>query len=102
MGQERVFVYYTDPGHGWLKVSKALLEKLDILDKISDWSYVNKNHYYLEEDCDVGILINALQSHKIVYSVKVHQSNRYSRIRNYMHVGFDRHKNTHNIGCITE
>jgi hypothetical protein len=33
------FDYIMDPGHGWLKVPKALLAQLGIADKISPYSY---------------------------------------------------------------
>ena len=34
--------YYTDPGHGWIKVSLKELEKYDLMDKISSYSYIRK------------------------------------------------------------
>jgi hypothetical protein len=29
------FTYYTDPGHGWVEVPRALLHELGIADKIT-------------------------------------------------------------------
>ena len=38
--------YYQDPGHGWIKVSNNLLNKLAINDKISSYSYMRKDYAY--------------------------------------------------------
>ena len=74
---------YTDPGHGWVKVKKELLVKLGIETKISRYSYQRGEFAYLEEDCDAGLLINALKEHSINYSFKTNNSNKSSKIRNY-------------------
>ena len=36
------FNFYSDSGHGWLKVPVKLLKELDIENKISEYSYINK------------------------------------------------------------
>lgn len=51
--------YFTDPGHGWLKVKKSELVALGIADKISSYSYERGEWAYLEEDCDMGAFFNA-------------------------------------------
>ena len=51
--------FFTDPGHGWLRVPKALLEKMDILQKMSACSYEAGRYCYLEEDCDAAIFVTA-------------------------------------------
>ena len=54
------YTFHTDPGHGWLEVPKAELERLGILDKISHYSYRSRLSSlkaiicYLEEDCDAA------------------------------------------------
>tara|TARA_R110000796_G_C14502408_1_gene429017 strand:- start:719 stop:1033 length:315 start_codon:yes stop_codon:yes gene_type:complete len=55
----RVFVFYSDPGHGWLEVPRAWLDLLGLQDKISPYSYKTDRYAYLEEDCDAGVFINA-------------------------------------------
>ena len=55
------FTYHTDPGHGWVEVSKKFAKELGIEDKISSYSYKNAYYYFLEEDCDAGLLIKALK-----------------------------------------
>jgi hypothetical protein len=74
---------YTDPQHGWVKVKRTLLDKLEIADKISRCSYQRGDFVYLEEDCDAGLLINALKVRGIEYSFKTSWTNRSSKIRNY-------------------
>jgi hypothetical protein len=53
------FTYYTDPGHGWIRVKKQLLIQLNIAFDISNYSYMKGNFAYLEEDCDMGIFCEA-------------------------------------------
>jgi hypothetical protein len=52
------FHYYSDPGHGWLKVKISLLEELGIADQISSCSYVMGEWAYLEEDADATLFMN--------------------------------------------
>jgi hypothetical protein len=74
---------FADPGHAWARVAKSKLVKLGIADKISTYSYMNGNNVFLEEDCDLSILINALRGRG--YEVKFNEShtNRQSKIRSY-------------------
>lgn len=58
--------FIEDPGHGWLEVDKVDLVELEIANKISHFSYMDKGQggithskVYLEEDCDAGIFIDA-------------------------------------------
>jgi len=55
----KVFNYYSDPGHGWIKVPISLLEGLGIAGKVSRYSYMRKGFGYLEEDCDASLFFNA-------------------------------------------
>lgn len=57
----KVLQFYADPGHAWLRVPLSELERLDIADQISHYSYMNGEYAYLEEDCDAGIYIKALK-----------------------------------------
>ena len=51
------YMFYQDPGHGWVKVFVKELEQLGIADKISSFSYRRKDFAYLEEDCDLDNLL---------------------------------------------
>jgi hypothetical protein len=54
--------WYSDPGHSWLRVSRKDAERLNILERISAFSYQSESGrvLYLEEDCDAPILLDAL------------------------------------------
>jgi len=57
------YIFYTDPGHGWLEVPLCECRALGIADKISGYSYVQVKGgaawVYLEEDCDAALYMNA-------------------------------------------
>ena len=53
------YIWYTDPGHGWLRVPLAELDRLGIRDKMSVYSYRSGGYAYLEEDCDALAFIDA-------------------------------------------
>jgi hypothetical protein len=77
------FTYYTDPGHGWVKVSRKLLVKLEIEKKISRYSYSRGDSVYLEEDCDLGHLYDALKQRNAKIDLVTRHTNRQSKIRGY-------------------
>ena len=77
------FTYYTDPGHGWIRVKKQLLIELNIAVDISNYSYMKGNSAYLEEDCDLQKLSDALiKVGKTLELIQKH-TNKNSRIRSY-------------------
>ena len=51
------YIFFSDPGHGWLEVDVAELHRLNLHDKMSRYSYLHadKLRAYLEEDCDMVI-----------------------------------------------
>ena len=51
--------FYSDAGHGWLRVKLAELDALGIRDDISAFSYADSVYAYLEEDCDMGAFMVA-------------------------------------------
>lgn len=84
----RNFDFYADPGHGWMKTPLKLIKSFGVEDKISSYSFMRGNFAYLEEDCDAGVVIDALKANAI--SIKVHNycGDKRSKIRNY--TSFDR------------
>ena len=79
---------YSDPGHGWLKVSLKELIDLGIETRISQYSYQKRDKYnkiwvYLEEDMDFSTYYEALKRKGITLKVKESVSDRPSRIRGY-------------------
>lgn len=57
----RKYKFYSDSGHGWLAVSRRQLVVLNILNKITEYSYQSKSGQtvYLEEDCDASTFLAA-------------------------------------------
>lgn len=53
-------VYHEDAGHAWLKVPRLVLRRLDLLDKISGYSYEYMGFVYLEEDMDAVTYLRVL------------------------------------------
>lgn len=80
-----MYDFYTDGGHGWLKVSLDEIKKLGIADKISGYSYIRGGFAYLEEDCDLSVFAQAKGVSGSIDSlgIKEHYSNDESEIRNY-------------------
>ena len=50
--------HFVAPGDGWYKVSRKELFKMDILDKISSYSYHKGDWVYFEEDCAATIFFD--------------------------------------------
>lgn len=55
------YVHHIDAAHGWIEVSKGLLQFLGLEKQISSFSYMNGNDVYLEEDSDFGIFSKEYQ-----------------------------------------
>ena len=80
------FDFYSDPGHGWVKVSFARL--LAVLgpgwrSAFSSCSFERGEHAYLEEDCDAPRFVKACQAIGVEPKWRMRYSERESRIRNY-------------------
>jgi hypothetical protein len=80
-------VLYTDPAHGWAKVSLSELFNLEIHDKISTYSYIRSNekhsYAYLEEDCDLSLYLKALDDKGIKFRIIEKHTDKSSKIRSY-------------------
>ena len=89
-------ILYTDPSHGWAKVTIKELIKLNIADKISTYSYIyhskslRKDHdyreagfAYLEEDVDLSTYLKALDAKGIKFRIIEKHANKSSKIRSY-------------------
>jgi hypothetical protein len=53
------FNFHSDAGHGWLAVKNCLVRELGLATEISQFSYMQGQSSYLEEDCDMAKFINA-------------------------------------------
>ncbi len=49
------YTFHQDPGHGWIAVPVAELSALDLINRISHYSYIMGGIAYLEEDCDAAV-----------------------------------------------
>ena len=79
---QTTYEFFEDAGHGWLKVSKSELEKLGILDKISEYSYVMGENLYLEEDCDMNLFLGTKKVLGEIFKIK-NQYSMTSGVRNF-------------------
>lgn len=59
--KKKQYQFHTDPGHGWLAVKKSELVFLDVLEKITPYSYMKGDTVYLEEDMDAATFMMAYQ-----------------------------------------
>lgn len=76
--------FYSDPGHGWLRVPAALLEKLGVVEKVSPYSYMQGPWVYLEEDCDASEFLAAAKREGLAVTFREITSRRnYSKIRSF-------------------
>ncbi len=82
-----MFSLYSDPAHGWLKVSKAVLQKhigKHWRKSFTPYSYERGNFVYLEEDQDLFTFTKLMEQKDMTVLIKQRkQSNRYSAIRGY-------------------
>ena len=87
---KKVYQFFSDSGHGWLKVTRTELQRLKIIDKISSCSYQKNGIVFLEEDGDCTLFVNAKKSiDGIEIKTKGIQSDKVSKIRNYPYFSYD-------------
>ena len=79
----KVFTYYADPGHSWIKVPMAIVKELGIELMVSTYSYYRKGYAYLEEDQDAALFIHAMKKANKEVEFRESHTNNSSRIRNY-------------------
>ena len=79
----KTYRFYADPSHGWAVVPVKELETFGLMDKISEYSYRKGETAYLEEDCDLSLLVETLKGLGYEVKFKGSSGNKRSRIRNY-------------------
>lgn len=62
--------FFMDPGHGWVKVPKDVINELGIKEKITHFSYKKNDFVYLEEDCDASTFLRALEEKSLINNIK--------------------------------
>jgi len=76
--------FFSDPGHGWLRVSRTLVTELGLDDRISHRSYERGKFAYLEEDVDAGLFMQRMtEIGRPVHYRVVSSRDRPSKIRRY-------------------
>ncbi len=88
-------IFHEDPGHAWLEVDFNDLKVLGIWGKISQYSYMEGDKVYLEEDQDAGIYLKTLfpegwnseEFNQFRGMIITQQIDEYSKIRNFTHYG---------------
>ena len=76
-------IVYNVPGHGWGKVKRQVLSNLGLVDKVSAYSYQYKDNVYLEEDCDLSLLVQTLYALDVRVKFVEKSTNKQSKIRSY-------------------
>ena len=79
-----VFNFHSDAGHGWLAVKNCLVRELGLAKEISQFSYMQGQSSYLEEDGDMAKFINAFTA-KFGFAPKINElpSKDRSMVRNF-------------------
>jgi len=84
----RTFTVFADPGHAWVAVPMDYVRMLGIDQKITPYSFISDSGKtaYLEEDCDVGIFIDAWEKkYNCKPMLRGRGTNNQSKIRNLNH-----------------
>lgn len=83
MNLDRVYVFFSDPGHGWLAVPMEVLKFLGIERAITPYSYISRSGKtaYLEEDVDATTLIKALEARGLEFKQRIRYADNGSSIR---------------------
>lgn len=81
---DKPYLCYADPGHAWLRVYNAELERLGIAEKISSCSYEKGPYAYLEDDRDWPIFRLAKQACGEDFIV-LETEEEHSVVRSYAH-----------------
>jgi hypothetical protein len=66
----KVYIFHSDPGHGWLAVKMKELISFGLETKISSYSYQKGKTVYLEEDCDASLFVKTLKEKNIPFELR--------------------------------
>jgi hypothetical protein len=74
---------YSDPSHSWVRVPRDVLNKLNISEFITSFSYQRGEHVYLEEDFDLSTFVDACKRNNKEVKFRYFDSLKSSKIRSY-------------------
>lgn len=82
---KRTFIVFNDPGHAWAKVPLDVLPSVGLTAAdFTTFSYLNRGHIFLEEDCDLGRFARAFEAqHGESPRFTERHCNNQSRIRSF-------------------
>jgi hypothetical protein len=79
------FKLISDGGHAWLRIPHKVIEDLDMgSESFSQYSYIDHEYMYLEEDCDMGVFLTAYLERYGAEPAYTHTFDERSDIRNKM------------------
>lgn len=83
MNLDRVYVFFSDPGHGWLAVPMEVLKYMGVERLFTPYSYISRSGKtaYLEEDVDSPLFVAHLHARNIRFRHIVRYANEMSSIR---------------------
>lgn len=59
---KKSFVCYSDPAHGWAKVPEGVIAEIGMkAADFSQFSYLDRGHIFLEEDCDLSAFVEGFR-----------------------------------------
>lgn len=79
----KTHTFFSDPGHGWLRITRDDVNASGIADKVSSYSYQRGRWVYLEEDCDAALYIDALREKGVSIVFRGRCANNRSSIRSF-------------------
>lgn len=83
----KTYTHYSDPSHGWIAVTQDDLQSVGInINMLSPYSYQYGTTIYLEEDCDAGLFLSALEAAGVQFKVVNKHTNKHHMIRNFPHL----------------
>lgn len=83
MTKPTTFTFFADPGHAWLKVDTAQLDRVGLTqDDFTTYSYVGDDCLYLEEDVDASRFLKVWEAQVGPVTFRDRFANGRSSIRN--------------------
>jgi hypothetical protein len=76
-------LHHSDGAHGWVEIKKSFFNQIADIANISSYSYQDEQKYYLEEDCDAGVLFDALEKEGKPFMLISIDDGPLSKIRGY-------------------
>ncbi len=77
------YAFFSDPGHAWLQGPAQEAYDLGIMSKISSYSFRKNENFYLEEDCDAPLFLEARKLKGNNFKILEEYTDDESEIRGY-------------------